>query len=169
LEEYAAEHGLRLSRFYIDDAISGTSTLGRRAFLQMIDDAQNPERRFDIIVVYDVKRFGRIDNDEAGYYRHILRASGVEVRYVSENFNGDTTDDLLRPVKQWQARQESKDLSKVTIRGLLSKSGTGHWMGGTPPSDSNHGRAEEVCLRLESETGRNIQPSFQPIQMDADT
>jgi site-specific DNA recombinase len=84
-------------------------------------------------VVYDVKRFGRIDNDEAGYYRHILRTNGVQVRYVSENFTGDTTDDLLRPVKQWQARQESKDLSKVTLRGLLSKSETGSWMGGVPP------------------------------------
>ena len=133
LAEYAAEHGLRLAKFYVDDAISGTSTLGRRAFVQMIDDAQSTKRRFDIIVVYDVKRFGRVDNDEAGYYRHILRANGVEVRYVSENFNGDATDDLLRPVKQWQARQESKDLSKVTIRGLLSKSDTGCWMGGVPP------------------------------------
>jgi site-specific DNA recombinase len=52
---------------------------------------------------------------------------------VTENFNGDTTDDLLRPVKQWLARQESKDLSKVTIRGLLSKSQTGSWLGGVPP------------------------------------
>ncbi|MBA7680637.1 hypothetical protein ES703_88958 [subsurface metagenome] len=84
----------------------------------MIRDAESPTRRFDIIVVYDVKRFGRVDNDEAGYYRHILRTHGVEVCYVSENFNGDSTDDLLRPVKQWQARQESKDLSKVTIRVL---------------------------------------------------
>ena len=133
LEAYAAEHGLHLVKFYIDDAISGTSTLGRRAFQQMIGDAESPARRFDIIVVYDVKRFGRIDNDEAGYYRYKLRTHGVEVRYVSENFNGDTTDDLLRPVKQWQARQESRDLSKVTIRGLLSKSDTGFWMGGTPP------------------------------------
>ncbi|MHC4466971.1 MAG: recombinase family protein [Planctomycetota bacterium] len=133
LEKYTSENGLRLLKFYTDDAISGTSTLGRRAFQQMIKDAQSSERRFDIIVVYDVKRFGRIDNDEAGYYRHILRTNGVEVRYISENFNGDTTDDLLRPVKQWQARQESKDLSKVTIRGLLSKSETGTWMGGVPP------------------------------------
>jgi DNA invertase Pin-like site-specific DNA recombinase len=133
LEQYAVEHGLRLAKFYIDDAISGTSTLGRKAFLQMIDDAQNPEQSFDIIVVYDVKRFGRVDNNEAGYYRYILRTHNVEIRYVSENFNGDTKDDLLRPVKQWQARQESKDLSKVTIRGLLSKSGTGCWIGGVPP------------------------------------
>lgn len=99
----------------------------------MIQDAQKSTRRFDKIIVYDVKRFGRIDKDEAGYYRHILRTNNVEVIYVTENFNGDTTDDLLRPVKQWQARQESKDLSKVTIRGLLSKVEGGWWMGGTPP------------------------------------
>ncbi|UCE61788.1 MAG: recombinase family protein, partial [Phycisphaerales bacterium] len=111
IDAYAAEHSLRLGKFYVDDAISGTSTIGRRAFQQMIQDAQSSSRRFDLIIVYDVKRFGRIDNDEAGYYRHVLRTHGVDVRYVSENFNGDSTDDLLRPVKQWQARQESKDLS----------------------------------------------------------
>ena len=133
IETYAAEHDLSLVKFYTDDAVSGTSTLGRRAFQQMIADAQKTTRQFDKIVVYDVKRFGRTDNDEAGYYRHILRTNGVEVIYVSENFNGDTTDDLVRPVKQWQARQESKDLSKVTIRGLLSKVEGGWWMGGTPP------------------------------------
>ncbi|MHC4546366.1 MAG: recombinase family protein, partial [Planctomycetota bacterium] len=133
LEDYAAEHDLRLTKFYVDDAMSGASTLGKRAFQKMIADAQSSRRDFSIVIVYDVKRFGRIDNDEAGYYRHILRANGVEILYVSENFNGDCTDDLLRPVKQWQARQESKDLSKVTIRGLLSKSETGCWLGGVPP------------------------------------
>ncbi|GAF80740.1 unnamed protein product, partial [marine sediment metagenome] len=40
LEAYAAEHGLHLVKFYVDDAISGTSTLGRRAFQQMIGDAR---------------------------------------------------------------------------------------------------------------------------------
>ena len=146
LERYAEEHGLRIVKFYTDDAISGTSTAGRRAFLQMIADAQGPARRFSCIVVYDVKRFGRVDNDEAGYYRHLLRQHGVEVRYVSENFNGDGTDDLLRPVKQWQAREESKDLSKVTIRGLLSRVDSGYWMGGVPP----HG----YDLRYENAEGR---------------
>ncbi len=133
LQAYATDNGLRLGKFYVDDAISGTSTLGRRAFQEMIADAEGPTRRFDKIVVYDVKRFGRLDNDEAGFYRHRLKTVGVEVLYISENFNGDSTDDLLRPVKQWQARQESKDLSKVTIRGLLSKFEGGWWMGGTPP------------------------------------
>ena len=41
---YVAENGLRFLRFHIDDAISGTSTLGRRAFLQMIGDAESSTR-----------------------------------------------------------------------------------------------------------------------------
>ena len=61
-------------------------------------------------------------------YRYQLRRNGVEIIYVSEGFNGDDTDDLLRPVKQWQARQELKDLSKVTIRSLLSRADGGWWM-----------------------------------------
>ena len=105
MEAYCAQHGLRLLRCYVDDAISGTSTVGRRGFQQMIADAQSSTCEFGVIVAYDVKRFGRVDNDEAGYWRHLLRTCGVEVAYASENFTGDSTDDLLRPVKQWQARQ----------------------------------------------------------------
>ena len=71
---------LHLAKFYVDDAISGTSTIGRRAFQQMILDAENPAHPFDVIVVYDVKRFGRIDNDEAGYYRYRLRTGGSTKR-----------------------------------------------------------------------------------------
>ena len=133
IESYIEDQSLTLLKFYVDDAISGTSTLGRRAFLQMVADAESAACSFSKIIVYDVKRFGRIDNDEAGYYRHKLKTQGIEIIYVSEDFNGDYTDDLLRPVKQWQARQESKDLSKVTIRGLLSKAEGGWWMGGVPP------------------------------------
>ena len=153
IEKYVDDHDLRLVRFNVDDAISGTSTVGRRAFQDMIADAKRRSCDFRFVVVYDVKRFGRVDNDEAGYYRHILRSQGVEIIYVSENFTGDGTDDLLRPVKQWQAREESKDLAKVVIRGQLSKAesggtsgGGGWWMGGAPPYGYD--------LAYESQTGQ---------------
>ncbi len=158
IERFCEEKALTLLRWHIDDAVSGTSAAHRRGFQEMLAAAGSAARDFGVIVVYDVKRFGRLDNDEAGYYRHLLRTRGVEVLYASEGFTGADTDDLLRPVKQWQARQESRDLSKVTIRGLLSKaqspapgspargkgagsrdascvstSGGGWWMGGVPP------------------------------------
>jgi len=155
IELFAAERGLSIERFYTDDAISGTSTTNRKAFLEMVADAQSTSPPpFGHVIAYDVKRFGRVGNDEAGYYRHLLRQAGVEVLYAAENFSGDGTDDLLRPVKQWQAREESKDLSKVTIRGLLSKVPGGWWMGGVPPYGydlnytNDHGPQGEFLFRL---------------------
>lgn len=73
IERYAAEHDLELARYFVDDAISGTSATRRPAFQEMVGQAQQECRPFSYVVVYDVKRFGRLDNDEAGYYRHILR------------------------------------------------------------------------------------------------
>jgi site-specific DNA recombinase len=133
VEKYAQDREIEVLKCYVDDAISGTCTDDRKAFQEMLRDARADDRKWDLILVYDVKRFGRIDNDEAGFYRFQLRRAGVEVVYIAENFSGDDTDDLLRPVKQWQARQESKDLSRVTIRGLLSLSEGGWWLGGSPP------------------------------------
>ena len=103
IEAYAGEKRLKLLKYYIDDAISGTSTVKRKAFLKMLDDGESNLCEFKYIIVYDVKRFGRLDNDEAGYYRHKFRMCGIEILYAAENFNGDYSDDLLRPVKQWQA------------------------------------------------------------------
>ena len=137
IQQYAQEHGLHILRWYTDDAISGTQSAARKAFQAMITDAQKRDCLFSTIVVYDIKRFGRLDNDEAGHYRWILRQHGIRVAYVAEHFVGDTLDDLIRPVKQWQAREESRDLSRVTIRGLLSKVHRdlprGAWLGGFPP------------------------------------
>jgi DNA invertase Pin-like site-specific DNA recombinase len=133
IERYARDHGLEIVRLYKDDAISGTSTNGRVAFLQLLEDAQSDSRDFRTVLVYDIKRFGRVDTDEAGHYRYLFRTQGVEVVYVAEGFQGNSTDALILSVKQWLGREEVRDLSKVTIRGLLSLSEGGWWMGGMPP------------------------------------
>jgi hypothetical protein len=84
-------------------------------------------------MVYDIKRFGRVDTDEAGHYRYLLKTQGVDIVYVTEGFQGNDTDSLILGVKQWLGREEVRDLSKVTIRGLLSLSEGGWWMGGLAP------------------------------------
>jgi site-specific DNA recombinase len=133
LRRYAETHGFEILRLYTDDAISGTSTDARKAFLKLLDDAQSERRDFRTVLVYDIKRFGRVDTDEAGHHRYLLRKSGVEIVYVAEGFQGNNTDSLILGVKQWLGREEVRDLSKVTIRGLLSLSEGGWWMGGMPP------------------------------------
>ena len=44
LSKYAQDNGIRLNKFYVDNAISGTYTLKRKAFLQMISDAERDPR-----------------------------------------------------------------------------------------------------------------------------
>ncbi len=150
IRRYATAHQLLLVRVYSDDAISGVRTQGRRAFQSLIEAAQSPGCDFGTVLVYDVKRFGRIDIDEAGHYRWLLRQAGVRVVYVAEGFSGGTLDDLVRPVKQWQAREEARDLSRVTIRGMLSRikrdQSSGFWLGGYP--------AYGYDLRYEAADGR---------------
>jgi DNA invertase Pin-like site-specific DNA recombinase len=133
LRRYADEYGFKILSEYLDDAISGTDAVGRPGFTRMIEDAQRPDRPFCHVLVYDVKRLSRGDLDEAGYYRHLLRQRGVQVHYVTEGFTGQATDDIHRALKQYLAREESRDLSKVTIRGQLSSVKAGWWSGGVPP------------------------------------
>jgi DNA invertase Pin-like site-specific DNA recombinase len=133
IEQYAHEQGFDVLDYYVDDAISGSTAEAREAFQKLMDDARARNCPFRYVLVYDIKRFGRLDTDEAGYYRYLLRRQGVEIIYISEGFTGSDADELILPVKQWQARQELKDLAKVTLRGMKSRVQKGRWNGGTPP------------------------------------
>jgi hypothetical protein len=53
-----AEHGYRVLRWFIDDAVSGTSARGRDAFEQMMKAAENG-RDFETVLCYDISRFSR--------------------------------------------------------------------------------------------------------------
>ena len=139
---------------FTDDAISGVFADGRAAFKEMIRIAQDKKCPFNTILVWDVKRFSRGDGDEAGYYRYLLKKHGIEVIYTSEGLRGDDADDLILGTKQWLARQESKDTSKDSIRGMLSRITKGLSSSGHPYAcyrqivDKN-GNVLQVCKRGE--------------------
>ncbi len=96
LLDYADRNGHEVVREYVDDAISGAMTEDRKEFLRMVEDAGAKPRKFSGVLVYDVSRFGRTGQDEAGYWRHTLSKAGVEVLYAAEGLTGTDADDLLR-------------------------------------------------------------------------
>ena len=49
IERYAAENDLELARFFVDDAISGTSAVRRPAFQEMVGLAQQKPRQFSYV------------------------------------------------------------------------------------------------------------------------
>ncbi len=133
IETYAQRHGYEVVRWFEDDAISGASLDVRASFKRMLEEAHSQERTWRYILVFDVSRFSRGDLDEAGHLRYQFRQAGIDVIYCNENFTGSDSDELVLGVKQWQARQYIKDLSKVTIRGLVSHTQAGSWGGGLAP------------------------------------
>ncbi len=121
VERWAAENGCRVLRWcwYVDDAISGTSTKGRDAFESMIREAENG-RDFDAVLCYDMSRFSRGGTNETGYYLHRLTLAGVKAVFTAEGIPEGDEGELLQGVKSWQARQFSVKLARDVIRGQLS-------------------------------------------------
>jgi len=74
---------------YVDEGISGTSTLKRENFLRMIKDAEAGS--FDLIVTKEISGFARDTLDSIQYTRRLLTA-GVGVFFQSDNINTLNTD-----------------------------------------------------------------------------
>ena len=119
VQRWADTNGYRIVRWYIDDAISGTSTKGRNAFEELIGTAENG-RDFESVLCYDISRFSRGGTNETGYYLHRLGQAGVDVIFTADGIPEGDEGELIQGVKSWQARQYSVKLARDSIRGQLS-------------------------------------------------
>ena len=74
-QEYADRHGLIIVRWFVDEAKSGGSTVGRDAFNDMVYLARQQPRAADGILLWDLKRFARNITDSQ-FYKADLRRRG---------------------------------------------------------------------------------------------
>ena len=83
IRKYAEERGIEIVRTYADHGKSGLSLAGRSGLKSLIDDVRAGRADFDLILVYDVSRWGRFqDADESAFSEHQCRivASAQAVR-----------------------------------------------------------------------------------------
>ena len=107
-EEYARTHHYRLVRLYADEGISGTKLKNRRAFHQMMEDAE--KGAFQRVFVKDISRFARNAVDFLNSIRK-LKSMGIQCDFVNANLStedGEFTLGILALV----AQEESANLSK---------------------------------------------------------
>lgn len=96
---------------YIDEGITGTSTLKRKHFMRMMNDAK--EGCFDLIITREVSRFARNTVDTLQETRK-LKKMGVEVYFSEDNiwtFN-DEDGELKLTIMATLAQNESKKISQ---------------------------------------------------------
>jgi len=132
---YASGRNYEIVRTYEDAGISGL-TLGKRAGLrQLLADVVAGTAPFDIVLVYDVSRWGRFQNpDQSAHYEFLCAEAGVAVEYCAEPFvnDGSPTSMLLKHIKRAMAAEYSRELSQKARMAKLGLRREGYWMGSAP-------------------------------------
>lgn len=118
--EYAQKRGIEIVRTYADDGKSGLSIGGRASLQRLIADVESGNTDFNLILVYDVSRWGRFqDADESAYYEYICKRNGISVAYVAEQFenDGSPVSTIVKGVKRAMAGEYSRELSAKVFAG----------------------------------------------------
>lgn len=120
IREYAARRNIEIVRTYADAGKSGLRIDGRKALQQLIKDVETGAADFQIILVYDVSRWGRFqDADESAYYEYRCRRAGIQVAYCAEQFenDGSPVSTIVKGVKRAMAGEYSRELSAKVFAG----------------------------------------------------
>ena len=133
IREYAAQRGIEIVRTYADEGKSGLNIGGRLALQQLIKDVESGSTDFQMVLVYDVSRWGRFqDADESAYYEYICRRAGIHVTYVAEQFenDGSPVSTIVKGVKRAMAGEYSRELSAKVFAGQCRLIELGYRQGG---------------------------------------
>lgn len=134
IEAYALCRGYEVVRTYEDAGASGLSLRGRPAFQAMLQAVLSGQADFEVILVYDVSRFGRFqDPDEAAHYEWLCRSEGVRVEYCADGLSAGGLDGaLLKGVKRAMAAEFSRELGEKVRSAQRRLAALGHWQHGAP-------------------------------------
>ena len=135
IREYAEQHGMTVVRTYADPGKSGLRLKNRPGLLQLLDDVQHGRPDFDVILVYDVSRWGRFqDTDESGFYEYLCRRTGLRVEYCVELFENDggPLSAILKNIKRIMAAEYSREQSARVHRSVSGAAKRGFFCGGSP-------------------------------------
>lgn len=135
IRDYAEKRGFEIVRTYADEGKSGLNVAGRESLRRMIADVQDGRADFEVILVYDISRWGRFqDADESAYYEYLCKRAGIEVHYCAEQFENDggPTSTIIKSVKRAMAGEYSRELSSKVFKGQCRLIELGYRQGGAP-------------------------------------
>jgi DNA invertase Pin-like site-specific DNA recombinase len=133
IEAYARGRNIEIVRTYADEGKSGLRIDGRAALQRLIADVESARADFNVILVYDVSRWGRFqDADESAYYEYICRRAGIHVTYCAEQFenDGSPVSTIVKGVKRAMAGEYSRELSSKVFAGQCRLIELGYRQGG---------------------------------------
>ncbi|MBF0626472.1 MAG: recombinase family protein [Magnetococcales bacterium] len=133
IAQYAVRYGMEIVRTYADNSRSGLKLEGREGFLELLRDVSNGNPGYEVLLVYDVSRWGRYqDTDESAYHEFLIRKTGIRVEYCAEQFNNDgsMTSNIVKHLMRFNAGDYSRVLSIKVFQGQCRLIGLGFRQGG---------------------------------------
>lgn len=133
IHAYAMSHGMEIVKTYRDEGKSGLDIGGRDALRRLLDDVQARNIQFQVILVYDVSRWGRFQNtDESAHYEYLCTSSGIRVVYCAEPFENDGSPlaTIYKGIKRSMAGEYSRELSQKVFAGQCRLVEKGFHQGG---------------------------------------
>ena len=119
--DYCKANGMIVYDFYDDDGYSGTN-FNRPSFQRMMEDAK--AKKFNIIVVKDLSRFGRNYIQMGAYLSEILPAMGIRFIAIHDSVDSIKTNvdyDLTIPIKNVFNEYYPADCSRKTRMAFITK------------------------------------------------
>lgn len=122
ISAYAAAHDMLIVRSYADEGKSGVTIHGRKGLQLLLQDVVKGDCDFDLILVYDISRWGRFqDADESAHYEFLCKRAGLEVHYCAEQFanDGSPVSSIVKGMKRVMAAEYSRELSHKVYVGMV--------------------------------------------------
>ena len=114
IRDYASKRGIVIVKTYADDGKSGLSIFGRTGLQKLLSDVDSGRADFNLILVYDISRWGRfLDPYEGAYYEYICKRAGIQVTYCAEQFenNSASVSTIVKAIKRAMDGEYRRELS----------------------------------------------------------
>jgi DNA invertase Pin-like site-specific DNA recombinase len=159
--KFAAQHKISIIHEEADEGKTGLTASRpgfNRLFTNWILSTEAPP--FIYVLVYDVSRWGRFqDQDEAAYFEFLCRSNGKEVIYVSRGFPTEgqqLISHLQTSIERYMAAEYSRQLSEKVFLGSVKVSELGFSAGGA----ACYGLTR-LLLDVERKPKKRLQPGEQ--------
>ena len=144
LQQYVDRHGLVIRHIFADVAKSGTSTVGREAFGDMLDMVKDPELRPVGLLLWNYARFAR-ELDDASYYKAFIRKQGTVIHSLTDPVPDGMYARVIETLIDITNAEKSRQTSRDVKRALRAQVRQGFSSGGLPPRGY---KAELVTLGM---------------------
>ena len=121
--DWAAKHGYKVAKEYLDEGYSASRHLEKReSFKEMLGDAALKSHPFDIIIIHKLDRFSR-DSLESFTSKAILKRHKVRLISVQEPVVGSDApeDAFMEHILVGMAEFYSKNLAREIKKGLTER------------------------------------------------